>query len=162
MAEHEDKAVRLPHGMVEIGPGHAVRARDVCEVEHDHRSGETLIGLDFSGRQADADSPLPYAEVMRRLRQAQLDELAEPGDPEVVHLLREIFDSIPEDRRQALILQVGRCIDRVIGETRAAQQAMLKDLKVDGYDPRRSAGQAYDPLKSATSAADTTDQLAEG
>lgn len=104
-AEH-----RLPVGMVEIGPGHAVRARDVCEVEHDHRSGETLIGLDFSGRQADAVSRLPYAEVMRRLRQEQLDELAEPGDPEVVHLLREALDSLPEPQRHTLTSSVTRMI----------------------------------------------------
>lgn len=101
---------RLPVGMVEIGPAHAVRARDVCEVEYDHRSGESLIGLDVSGRQADAVSRLPYAEVMRRLRQAQLDELAEPGDPEVVHLLREALDQLPEPQRQTLAGSVTRMI----------------------------------------------------
>lgn len=133
--DREAATPRLPVGMVEIGPAHAVRARDVCEVEHDHRSGESLIGLDFSGRQADATSRLSYAEIMRRLRQAQLDELAEPGDPEVVHLLREALDHLPEDRRQWLDHQVRQLLREARGAVTIPPNVTLTRDEVVGSSP---------------------------
>lgn len=176
--------VRLPVGMIEIGPGHAVRARDVCEVEHDARSGDCLIGLDFSGRQADAESRLPYAEIMRRLCQAQRDECAEPGDLEVVHLLREALDQLPEERRTLLERTVRAAIGHAhqslypvsIGPDVLKELAGLKPG--DAYDPHLSATADSRPdtarilakgtLADAASASsgtlpdDATDQLAEG
>lgn len=137
----------LPVGFVEIGIGHAVRLTDIFDVHE--TAGVTSCTVQLHGSYFDRTtfSPLTYHALLERIRQAQRDELAEPGDPEVVHLLREALDQLPEDRRQWLDRQVQQILREAHGAITIPPNVTLTRDEVVG---------------SSTSPADTPDWAAGG